>query len=1053
MKIQFVRAKREVMSRCKTCILLLLPVVSTATAFWLYSFKTSLPFIIVPALVTATALLLLWLGREISTLKKHNLFLAAQQQQFSKAVNDVDEGVIVTDKDSRIHYMNQAAEKITGHSLQLVHNKPLISIYNTIHEKSGRQVDSVAIRVLQTGHAIQKENNTVIHNSRQEKIVITNSCTPLFDETGDISGTVLVFKDSTKTLLTEKKLKIQEKENRDLIQYLPQAIYTCDENGFIKSYNKAAALLWGREPVLNKEQWGGAQKMFYADGSLMAHEDSPMALTIRKKKKIPATELIIQQPNGERRIIKAEPFPLINANGELTGAVNTLTDITGAKQHEETARFNEDKYHSLLEQASEAVFITDSEGNLLETNEQACTITGYAKEELKDMNIARLFPRQDFELNFEVFREVISGGKIARELTALHKNKTALTVHISAKKLSNGRIMAIVKDITGLKQTEKSLLESEQLNTSILTSVTSQIAVINENGEVVTANKAWNSFRETFGRTMPERTTVGENFISATSCDAAAGDITAAVILEKMDAVRTQKIPRFEYEYSCCASGRQHWFLLRITPFAGNNSKVVLSHVDITEQKNAEKETVNYRFALDQTAIVEITDSNGFITYVNDSFCNITGYSREEAIGKSHSILESGYHTLDFHKNLWETISGGKVWSGEIKNRSKNGSYFWVNTTIVPCLNTEGKPVQYISIRQDISQRKDAEEKMHVAMERFQFLSHATSDTIWDWDMENDRMLYNEGICNILGYPKHEISNIRDWWKENIHKDDIAHITGVIEDAFAKQQQHLQFEYRFRSGNGTYKYIYDRAFVLYNSDGTAYRMIGAMQDVTYKKEEEYRIAKAIVDAQEAERQYLGMELHDNINQLLTGTVLMLGAVSHGPMKKEEIVKITDNCKQHLSTAVEEIRNLSHRLSPAAFTNSLQEECTLLVNEISRNSNFTASYHFNNIDEKRLGTELKICLYRILQEQLSNISKHSAAKNVHVSILQNHNNIILKIADDGVGFNPKAQNGGIGLGNIKKRTGYFSGRFTLSTAPGKGCCIEVEIPLQPLVAGI
>lgn len=1052
MMFQFIREKRDVMSRCKTCILLLLPVAAVAAAFWLFFFKPYLPFILVPALAGVAVILLLWLGKEINALKKHNCFLAAQQQQFSKAVNTVGDGVIVTDKDSRIHYMNQAAENITGHRLQQVRNKPLISIYDTLNENNGKPVVSVAARVLQTGRPVSSENNTVIHNSRQEKVVITNSCTPLFDETGDICGSVLVFKDSTKTQLTEKKLKIREKENRDLIQYLPQAVYTCDENGFIRSYNKAAAVLWGREPVINREKWCGAKSLFYTDGTPVAHEDSPAALTIKKKKSFPATELLIQQPCGKLRHVQVNTSLLFNEIGILTGSVNTLVDITDKKQNEETARFNEDKYRTLVEQASEAIFITDSEGNLLESNGQACIITGYAKEELKNMNIARLFPKDDYENNFLVFKKVISGQKVSQELTALHKNKLPLTVYISAKVLSDGRVMAIVKDITELKQTEKSLLESEQLNTSILTSVTSQIAVINESGEVVTANKAWNSYREECGRTLLERTAVGENFITAIKCDAAAGDATAAIILEKIDAVRTQKIQRFEYEYSCCAGGKQRWFLARITPFAGNNSKVVLSHVDISEQKNAEKETVNYRFALDQTAIVEITDSNGIITYVNESFCSITGYPREEVVGKSHSILDSGYHTLDFHKNLWETISGGKVWNGEIKNRSKNGSYFWVNTTIVPCLNSDGNPVQYISIRQDISQRKDAEAKMHLAMERFQFLSHATSDTIWDWDIENDRMLYNEGICNILGYPKHEISNIRDWWTENIHKDDISHITGVIEEAFAKQQQQLQFEYRFRSANGTYKYIYDRAFVLYNSDGTAYRMIGAMQDITYKKEEEYRITKAIVDAQEAERQYLGMELHDNINQLLTGTVLMLGAVSHGPMKKEEIVKLAENCKLHLSTAVEEIRNLSHRLSPAAFTNSLQEECTLLVDEISRNSSFAASCQFNIIDEKRLGTELKICIYRILQEQLSNISKHAAARNVHISILQNHNNIILKIADDGVGFNPKAQNGGIGLGNIKKRTGYFSGRFTLSTAPGKGCCIEVEIPLLPLVPG-
>lgn len=284
-----------------------------------------------------------------------------------------------------------------------------------------------------------------------------------------------------------------------------------------------------------------------------------------------------------------------------------------------------------------------------------------------------------------------------------------------------------------------------------------------------------------------------------------------------------------------------------------------------------------------------------------------------------------------------------------------------------------------------------------------------------------------------------------------MHKDDIGLITAQIEEAFARQKQTIQLEYRFKCKNGNYKFIYDRAFILYNHKGKPYRVIGAMQDVTYIKEEEQRISKAVVDAQESERQYLGMELHDNINQLLTGTLLMLGAASYASMKKEDIVKIVCDSKKHLTTAVEEIRNLSHRLAPAAFTTSLQQECRLLIDEMNRNGGFESVCQFTGINEKELPSEVKICLYRILQEQLSNICKHSKAKQVQISLLQNSDNVILTVTDDGVGFNPQTKSGGIGLGNIKKRTGYFSGSFTLTAAPGKGCSIKVVLPFGQVAA--
>ena len=377
--------------------------------------------------------------------------------------------------------------------------------------------------------------------------------------------------------------------------------------------------------------------------------------------------------------------------------------------------FSEKRYRTIIEQATDALFIADLEGKILDVNQHACEYLGYTREELLTINIA------DFDIIFDgdqikkKFQELALNSSITLESEHRRKNGNIFPVDIRTSIINldgSPKVIGFVRDITERKKAELELSHERMLLRTLIDNLPVTIYVKDAECRKIIANKA---DLDLIGLTS-------EDVIGKTDLETFNNKIGQRGYADDKKLIETGVAVLNREEDFVDRNGIQRWLLTSKIPLTDENGKVLgLVGIgrDITTQKRDQENILKLSKGIEQNpSSIEITDINGIIEYVNPKLCETTGYSSEEIIGQHTRILKSNEMSEEIYSDLWETISSGNVWKKELISRKKDGSLFWELVTLTTIKNDKGLTTNYIAIKEDISTRKTMEAELINAKEK-----------------------------------------------------------------------------------------------------------------------------------------------------------------------------------------------------------------------------------------------------------------------------------------------------------------------------------------------
>jgi len=479
----------------------------------------------------------------------------------------------------------------------------------------------------------------------------------------------------------------------------------------------------------------------------------------------------------------------------------------------------------------------------------------------------------------------------------------------------------------------------------------------------------------------------------------------------------------------------------------------------------------DYKYALDKSAIVAITDRKGKITYVNSSFCEISKYTVSELIGKDHRIINSGHHPKEFMRNLWQTIQSGNIWKGEIKNRARDGSYYWVDTTIIPFLDTDGNIYQYAALRFDITSKKEQGEKLQKYSKEINDYKLALDKAaiVAITNRMGEITYVNQSFCDISKYSQEElIGQDHRIINSGYHKKEfIRNLWKTIQ-----QGKIWKGEIKNKAKDGTYYWVDTTIVPFTDEKGVPIQHLAIRFDITRKKEQELELRKSKIKLEyinENLQQFAHTVSHD-LKSPINGLLGMMDLMDYKlkELKDKELEEYVGIIRKN-ATYMKELINGILEYSKADRSEYKIEEI-----DAGKETDYVISVQPSreNVTINRNGTVgvinyNKACFHQILSNLISNGLKYCDKKETIISVhlKEEDHQYVITVSDNGPGIpedkkyyifelfsslekSRSASNTGIGLATTKRIVEALGGSIWVESKLGEGSDFHFSIKKRP-----